>query len=269
MRTLLLRLCTIPPLLLAISTRVTAQSDCLSGQLPAYSHNDYENARPLADAVSLGFRGVEADVFLVDGALRVGHDKRSARNGSTLEFLYLRPLQELIARCAPVPHSRVSFVLAIELKERSPAAYDSLLSVLARHEALLRATRSAAAQSPTLMIVLVGWHPRTLTDNTGVDSLLGWQERISRSSVPAPLNARVQLHSIDYGKTIGRWWVTAGARRRWLAAIRAAKDSAPHVLVRAHNVPLDANVYTQLFDAGVDMIGTKQLTKTAELLQGR
>ena len=41
--------------------------------LPAYAHNDYRNARPLLDALELGFRGVEVDYFLVDTELRVGH----------------------------------------------------------------------------------------------------------------------------------------------------------------------------------------------------
>lgn len=36
----------------------------------AHSHNDYEQRRPLLDALALGFNGAEADIRLVDGRLR-------------------------------------------------------------------------------------------------------------------------------------------------------------------------------------------------------
>ena len=52
-------------LALAAPIALPAQSGCTRGTLPAYAHNDYANARPLTDALSLGFRGAEADVFLV------------------------------------------------------------------------------------------------------------------------------------------------------------------------------------------------------------
>jgi hypothetical protein len=39
----------------------------------AHAHNDYEHKRPLFDALDNGFTSVEADVFLVDGKLLVGH----------------------------------------------------------------------------------------------------------------------------------------------------------------------------------------------------
>ena len=42
--------------------------------LPAHSHNDYERTRPLFSALQLRFASVEADVHLVNGELRIGHD---------------------------------------------------------------------------------------------------------------------------------------------------------------------------------------------------
>ena len=37
----------------------------------AHAHNDYLHKRPLLDALAQGFCSVEADIFLVDGALLV------------------------------------------------------------------------------------------------------------------------------------------------------------------------------------------------------
>jgi len=62
----------------------------------AHAHNDYEHDRPLYDALSRGFKSVEADVWLVGGELLVAHDREDVRRGRTLESLYLAPLRQLI-----------------------------------------------------------------------------------------------------------------------------------------------------------------------------
>src|SRR2546423_3232250 len=63
----------------------------------AHAHNDYEHARPLAEALEQGFCSVEADVHLVQGHLLVGHDPRELRPGRTLQSLYLDPLKKRVA----------------------------------------------------------------------------------------------------------------------------------------------------------------------------
>src|SRR5438874_13201724 len=61
----------------------------------AHAHNDYEHKRPLLDALERGFCSVEADIFLVDGQLLVGHTRQDLKPGRTLEALYLEPLRKL------------------------------------------------------------------------------------------------------------------------------------------------------------------------------
>jgi len=100
-------------LLAAAFATGAVQPPCPRSTLPAYAHNDYENARPLIDALRLGFSGVEADVFLVDGVLRVGHDRQQAQRGKTLETLYLIPLREIISRCGRLTHDGRGFLLAV------------------------------------------------------------------------------------------------------------------------------------------------------------
>src|SRR3990172_9175630 len=58
----------------------------------AHAHNDYWHERPLFDALDHGFTSVEADVFLRDGNLLVGHELAELKPESTLESLYLDPL---------------------------------------------------------------------------------------------------------------------------------------------------------------------------------
>src|SRR5256714_6647293 len=62
----------------------------------AHAHNDYEHKRPLFDALDNGFCSVEADIFLVDGELLVGHARQDLKPERTLEKLYLDPLRERI-----------------------------------------------------------------------------------------------------------------------------------------------------------------------------
>ncbi|MFJ8311703.1 MULTISPECIES: phosphatidylinositol-specific phospholipase C/glycerophosphodiester phosphodiesterase family protein [unclassified Streptomyces] len=61
-----------------------------------HAHNDYEHTHPLFDALAHGFTSVEADIFLVDGQLLVGHDPSELDPSRTLESLYLDPLRKLI-----------------------------------------------------------------------------------------------------------------------------------------------------------------------------
>jgi hypothetical protein len=241
---------------------LVAQSPCPRGALPSYAHNDYENERPLTNALTLGFRGAEADVFLVGGVLRVGHDRRAARKGRSLEELYLAPLQALVARCGKLTADDGTFFLALEVKETSAATHDSLVALLGRYHELL------AAPKPAVHVVLVGWHPPTPFLDSSVHAQVSWQHRITKDNRDQhpQLDARVRLLSLDYGKTMGRWWVRADERRRWLARLREVKAGAPDRLLRVHNAPVDARVYAELLEAGVDLIGTKQLAKTARLL---
>src|SRR6478672_10049819 len=60
----------------------------------AHAHNDYEHTRPLFDALDHGFTSVEADVWLVDGQLFIGHDAPDPTR--TLQSLYLDPLRRVV-----------------------------------------------------------------------------------------------------------------------------------------------------------------------------
>ena len=93
-----------------------AQWNCPGARLPAYAHNDYLNAHPLHDALSLGYQGVEADVFLVNGELQLGHDRRAAARDGNFETIYLAPLRAIVARCGTLTADRQPFLLTLEIK---------------------------------------------------------------------------------------------------------------------------------------------------------
>ena len=237
--------------------------------LPAYAHNDYANPHPLHDALELGFRGVEADVLLRGGELRVGHEASATRPGRDLETLYLEPLREVVHRCGRVLTSSAPFLLNIELKERSPAGYDSLRALFERYADLLEPLR-AGLDGPPVEVILVGWYP-PLTDSTpNRESRLWRQQRLTTLSPDAGSEATpaVRLISLDYGKKIG--WSGRGPppdrAESWLARLRAAKAEGPGRQARAYNVPVDPAVYRLLLEGGVDLIGTKRLAESRQVL---
>jgi hypothetical protein len=243
--------------------------ECTRGPvLPAYAHNDYANPRPLYDALELGFRGVEADILLHGGELRVAHDASATRPGRSLEALYLRPLRTMLQQCGHVIAPSTPFLLNVELKERSRPAYDSLLALLERYADLFEPPL-ADLEAPPVEIILVGWHP-PVEDYTPDRRYQLWrQQRITTLSRDSGTqSAAVRLVSLDYGKTIG--WSGRGPlperAASWLARLRAAKGEGSGRLVRAYNVPVDPAVYRLLLEAGVDLIGTKRLLAAQQVL---
>lgn len=108
-----------------------------------HAHNDYEHERPLLDALDHGFCSVEADVFLVDGALLVGHTESDLEPGRTLQSLYLDPLRQLAADGALDrggggigPHGG-PLQLLIDVKSGAEATWAALDPVLAGYDDIL------------------------------------------------------------------------------------------------------------------------------------
>ena len=64
--------------------------------IPCHSHNDYWRRIPLFDAIHWGFTSVEADVWLFDDELYVGHNLAALTKNRTFRSLYVNPLVELI-----------------------------------------------------------------------------------------------------------------------------------------------------------------------------
>jgi hypothetical protein len=120
-----------------------------------HSHNDYWRPHPLFDALSLGFQSVEADVFLVDSTLLVGHEPADLRPDRTLESLYLDPLRQLGAGRYARP---AELWLFIDVKTAGPATYARLRRVLARYALLL--TTPQHPRPNGVRVVLTGGYPR-------------------------------------------------------------------------------------------------------------
>ena len=109
-----------------------------------HAHNDYEHKHPLFDALDNGFCSVEADVHLVKGRLLVAHIRLLAREGRTLESLYLDPLRARVKQNGGrVYPGGPEFILLVELKDDWQVSYSTLRRVLEGYSDILTTYRSA------------------------------------------------------------------------------------------------------------------------------
>ncbi|KAH8672837.1 hypothetical protein BGZ60DRAFT_373500 [Tricladium varicosporioides] len=69
--------------------------------IPCHSHNDYWRKVPLFSALRAGCTGTEADVWLFDDDLYVGHNTASLTRNRTFQSLYINPLVQILEKQNP------------------------------------------------------------------------------------------------------------------------------------------------------------------------
>jgi len=70
-----------------------------------HSHNDYWRDVPFYSAISVGAVSVEADVWLYNGTLYIGHERGALTNARTFESLYINPILDILHRQNPTNSS--------------------------------------------------------------------------------------------------------------------------------------------------------------------
>ncbi len=126
-----------------------------------HGHNDYLQPVPLTKALELGFGSVEADVFLVDGELRVGHERWQLRPGHTLRSLYLEPLRRHLDANGGKVHAGEGrpFVLLVDIKAEPSRVWPVLQQELAAFAPMLTRWNGATVQAGAVTVVLSGARP--------------------------------------------------------------------------------------------------------------
>lgn len=125
-----------------------------------HAHNDYRHPRPLLDALDQGFLSVEADAFLVEGRLLVGHEAEELSSARTLEELYLEPLFERAARqggkvFADLPRGQ-ALQLLVDVKSEAEPTWLALERALAPYRAWLSECREGRVVERGVRVVVSG-----------------------------------------------------------------------------------------------------------------
>jgi hypothetical protein len=125
-----------------------------------HAHNDYEHERPLLDALDHGFTSVEADIWLRDGELLIGHDEVDLDPARTLARLYLEPLRQQVADGSIT--AAASLVLLIDIKTEGEATYDALSAVLSEYADILARVEQGQLIAGPVTAIVSGNRPKAV-----------------------------------------------------------------------------------------------------------
>lgn len=102
----------------ACSRSKSTQVETTLGQPAIHSHNDYAQQEPFEGAFRAGAASIEADVFLVDGRVMLGHDSPT---GLAVREVYLNPIREAFRKNggSVYPKGR-GLQLLVDLKDGAP-----------------------------------------------------------------------------------------------------------------------------------------------------
>ncbi|KAL2266349.1 hypothetical protein VTJ83DRAFT_5701 [Remersonia thermophila] len=206
--------------------------------VPCHSHNDYWRKVPLFSALYAGCTGVEADVWLRNGDLLVGHEKASLQPNRTFQTLYVNPLVEILTRknAEPGPSGpdgravgvfdtdpAQTLVLLVDLKTDGPTTWPWVMQQLAPLRDRGWLSYYEDGQFHQQPITVVG------TGNTPFDQIVSLQPRRD-AFFDAPLDklenspfnwTNSYYASVSFWKAIGAVWWKGGPGVAQLATIRA------------------------------------------------
>lgn len=233
----------------------------------AHAHNDYEHDRPLLDALEQGFTSVEADVYLVEGALLVAHNREDVRAERTLERLYFDPLNErALANNGSVYKTPVEFLLLVDLKSEAEATYRALAKSLSRYPDLFsRWTKEGRMLGP-VTVIISGNRPieiiaKELSRQVAIDGRLADLEREANVELMPLVSDRWGAHFA---------WRGVGAmpdteRSKLESIVKKAHDRGQKV--RFWATADTPEMWRELRTAGVDLINTDDLAGLAAFLR--
>jgi hypothetical protein len=247
--------------------RTAEPGDSRPPLIRAHAHNDYHHSRPLLDALDHGFCSVEADIFLVDGQLLVGHTSLELKADRTLQALYLDPLRRRVRENAGrVYRNGPPFTLMIDVKTDAGRTYAVLREVLARYADMLTSVRKGVVQQRAVTVIVSG---NRAQEAVAADPLryVGIDGRLGDLGTDRPSHL-VPLISDNWPRHF-RWRGEGPMPEQQRQKLRAivAKAHAKGRRVRFWATPDDPAVWRELRDAGVDLINADDLAGLERFLR--
>lgn len=232
----------------------------------AHAHNDYRHPKPLLDALSHGFCSVEADIFLVDGKLLVGHDRHELTPERTLQALYLDPLLERVKKNDGriFKHGPV-VTLLVDIKDDGRKTYLALRDVLEDYREMLSGLEKGIFRERAVQIVISGNRPfKTILDD--VNRLVGIDGRLTDldSDLPAHAMPLISDRWSSHFRYRGADQIANDERDKLIDIIRRAHKAGR--TVRFWATPESETLWQLLVDSGVDHINTDQLERLQRFL---
>lgn len=232
----------------------------------AHAHNDYLHPRPLLDALDHGFCSVEADIFLVDGELLVGHSRAELSPERTLQQLYLDPLAERVARNdGRVYRNGPGFTLLVDIKAAGTETFAELNRQLARYPNVF-SRHEDGQHHPRAVTVIISGDRDQQAIAAAEPRFAGIDGRLSDldSDLPADLMPLISDHWGRHFRWNGDGPLSDAEQAKLQRLIQAAH--ARDRRIRFWAIPDSPAAWSILHDAGVDLINTDDLTGLKTLL---
>lgn len=244
-----------------------AQSSAPQPLWRAHAHNDYRHARPLADALAHGFRSVEADIWLTNGALLVAHDFQDVSPEKTLEALYLDPLRAF-SRANPRTGRTPPLTLLIDVKSDAEKTYAVLREVLRRYADILTRFETNTIHTNAVMVIISGARAEAVmrAEPVRFAALDGRAPDLEKNPPPA----LVPLVSDNWTKYF-QWrgvGMMPGEERTKLQQL-VTRTHAQGRRLRLWAAPDNEAGWRELFEAGVDLLNTDKLADLERFLHAQ
>lgn len=254
------------PILLSAAFALAALASAQTPLVNAHAHNDYEHVRPLLDALDHGFCNVEADIYLIDGALLVAHDREDVKPERTLQALYLDPLRERVRKHGGRVYPNGPTVrLLIDIKADGAKTYEVLRKVLTEYEEMLTVFESGKINENAVTVILSGNSPRDVLKAeprrlAAIDGRLG--------DLEGPIDPGLTPLISDSWAGTFKWNRDGEMPRDIRDKIKALTDKAhaAGAVVRFWAIPAREDFWAALLDAGVDLINVDDLPRLQKFL---
>ena len=225
----------------------------------AHSHNDYHQAKPLTDALAHGFCSIEADVFLIDGQLLVGHDPTELRPGRTLQALYLDPLRERVKRREGwVYDKNQPLTLLVDFKTSGAETYQALRKILPDYRDMLSSVKEGKCEQRAIDLVISGSRPQAeVAADAERYAFIDGRIKELNDQTPWQLVPLVSENWNSFFQWRGQGPMPEDEKEKLRRIVQQMHDQQRRL--RFWATPETPKFWSELRDAGVDLIGTDDL----------
>lgn len=230
-----------------------------TAQSQVFAHNDYEKPQPLTAAIAQRADYIEADVFVRNGKLVLGHTPAEADTAKrTLEETYLKPIVALFGQNKDrvSPDRRYTFSLMIDAKDKAEEVMPLLQALLEQNLTIFNRNMMPLA----IRVVVSGNRPRP-------EQLLDYPTFLFFDGRPSELYddetvKRVAIISDNF-RSYARWDGTGEIGDDDKAKLkriikRAHEAGCP---IRFWNAPDNPVAWKQLRKLGVDIMNTDKVAE--------
>lgn len=220
-----------------------------------HSHNDYEQNRPLFDALKLRYISIEVDIHPRNSELIVSHTRTKLGSKKTLQELYLNPLDSIIRRKKGTVFSNdsTSLILMIDFKSRKKKAFDLLATLLGTYEHLFYRRINGIDSWGPIQILLSGNPPLKKLEELRspylfIDGRIGKKYSDYQSSMISRVSTPFHKVSLSSSK-----------KSKLLLHNLIKSAHANNRKVRLWSVPNNSETWLKLLKMGLDFISVDDL----------